>query len=373
MKIYNPFVVYGYISPEYFCDREYETESIISALRNGRNITLMSPRRMGKTGLIHNTFHHIADRFPESTCFYIDIYATESLADFVKLFGETVLGKLGNIAQKTIGTLTNILTHCKISYSNDVVLGGGKITLQFEKEDATATLSDIFAYLGQSDKECFIAIDEFQQIQEYPEQNIEALLRTYVQQYPLLHFVFSGSKNHMMSAMFDSPKRPFYRSTEKVSLHVIPEKSYYNFAAKHLASTMTVLSEEAFRHIYTMFDGHTWYVQYVLNKLYEKSPAVVDSDIIQQCITEIVKSNSEDYLRLFRLLTANQQQLLRAIAKERTVSAINASTFINKHSLKGSSSINKALAYLLNNEFVYYYEEGYKVYDRFMELWLNRL
>lgn len=226
MRIYNPFVVYGYISPEYFCDREYETESMITALLNARNITLMSPRRMGKTGLIHNTFHHITDRYPEATCFYIDIYATESLADFVKLFGETVLGKLGNIAQKTIGTLTNILTHCKISYSNDIVLGGRKITLQFEKEDATATLNDIFTYLGQSDRECFIAIDEFQQIQEYPEQNIEALLRTYVQQYPLLHFIFSGSKSHMMSAMFYSPKRPFYRSSEKVPLHVIPEKSY---------------------------------------------------------------------------------------------------------------------------------------------------
>ena len=48
----NPFLLYGYDGPEYFCDRESETKRIISALRNGRNITLLSPRRMGKTGLI---------------------------------------------------------------------------------------------------------------------------------------------------------------------------------------------------------------------------------------------------------------------------------------------------------------------------------
>ena len=72
------------------------------------------------------------------------------------------------------------------------------------------------------------------------------------------------------------------------------------------------------------------------------------------------------------MLTYNQQQLLRAIAHEGTVSSINASAFINKYNLKGTSSVNKALAYLIDNEFVYRYEEGYQVYDRFMNIWLTR-
>ena len=49
-ELENPFVVYGYVSPIYFCDREQETYDLITALSNGRNVTLMSPRRMGKTG-----------------------------------------------------------------------------------------------------------------------------------------------------------------------------------------------------------------------------------------------------------------------------------------------------------------------------------
>lgn len=53
-RITNPFLVYGYTGPDYFCDRKEDTQKLISALRNGRNITLMSPRRMGKTGLIKN-------------------------------------------------------------------------------------------------------------------------------------------------------------------------------------------------------------------------------------------------------------------------------------------------------------------------------
>lgn len=39
---YNPFLLSGYVSPEYFCDRVEETQKLISALRNGRNVTLIS-------------------------------------------------------------------------------------------------------------------------------------------------------------------------------------------------------------------------------------------------------------------------------------------------------------------------------------------
>lgn len=373
MMLNNPFVIYGYVSSDYFCGREEETEELISALRNGRNITLMSPRRMGKTGLIYNAFQRIGERYPDAKCFYMDIYATQSMADFVKVFGETVLGKLDNVIDKTAGVLTSVLTYCKISYSNDYLSGGGKVTLQFEKDDADVTLSEIFAYLGKTEHECFIAIDEFQQIAEYEDNNMEALLRTYVQRYPQLHFVFSGSKSHMMSSMFDSPRRPFYRSTEKLPLAVIPEDTYYAFASQKLSQTMTVMSEDVFHKIYDMFCGHTWYIQYVLNKIYEKSPAVVDDEIIGKCVCEIVNRNTEDYQKLYRLLTSNQQQLLMAIAKEGNVPAINASAFISKYRLKGTSSVNKALANLIENEFVYQYEEGYQVYDRFMTLWLRGL
>lgn len=366
-------MVYGYVSPEYFCGREIETDMLISALRNGRNVTLMSPRRMGKTGLIHNAFQRISEQYADAACIYVDIYTTSSLSDFVKVFGETVLSSMGGLMSKTKDVLSSVLSRCKLSYSNDVLLGEGKVSIEFKKDDADVTLSDIFSFLNNSGKECFIAIDEFQQIAEYKEGNVEALLRTYVQQYPLLHFVFSGSKSHMMSAMFDSPKRPFFRSTEKMPLGIIPEDAYYAFAEKHLQGTMTVISKEAFHRIYDMFNGHTWYMQYVLNKIYEKSPAVVDDDVIGRCVYEILLTCSDDYKKLYRMLTANQQQLLHAIAMEGSVAAINSASFISKYSLKGSSSINKALQYLIDNEFVYRYDEGYQVYDRFMNLWLQRI
>ena len=42
-KLVNPFIYQGYESPEYFCDREAETATLLSHLKNGRNVTLISP------------------------------------------------------------------------------------------------------------------------------------------------------------------------------------------------------------------------------------------------------------------------------------------------------------------------------------------
>ena len=87
MKPKNPFVSQGYISPEYFCDRQEETDLMLNHFENGRNITLVSPRRIGKTGLIKNLFYHIERQDRNAICLYLDIYATKNLQDFTEMFG----------------------------------------------------------------------------------------------------------------------------------------------------------------------------------------------------------------------------------------------------------------------------------------------
>lgn len=38
----NPFIITGYIKPEYFCDREKEAERIISKITSGENMVVMA-------------------------------------------------------------------------------------------------------------------------------------------------------------------------------------------------------------------------------------------------------------------------------------------------------------------------------------------
>ena len=43
----NPFIVGKYLSDEYFCDRVEETDFLRKQVQNGRNVALISPRRIG--------------------------------------------------------------------------------------------------------------------------------------------------------------------------------------------------------------------------------------------------------------------------------------------------------------------------------------
>ncbi len=366
-------MIYGYAGPDYFCDRKEDTQKLVSALRNGRNITLMSPRRMGKTGLIKNAFYQIHQETPEAACFYMDIFSTTCLNDFIILFGQTVVGKLDTLSQKALSTLTGFFRSCRIVFSSDPLNGTPQAALDFQPSQAQATLKEIFEYLEHSGKECYIAIDEFQQITDYPEKGVEGLLRSYIQFLPHIHFIFSGSKQHLMDEIFTSTKRPFYRSTEKMTLQPIPVEDYFLFANEWMNQGGRQLGRNLFQQIYQRFGGHTWYMQYILNRLYEQPQPTIDEKLIEECISDIIHSEIDSYQQLYGMLTENQSSLLRAIAREKIVTAINSSAFIKKYGLKGSSSINTALKTLINKEYVFKSDKGYCVYDRFMELWLQTL
>lgn len=369
----NPFVLFGYEGPEYFCDRETETEELVSTLRNGRNVTLRSPRRIGKTGLIHNAFYKMEQDYPDVKCFYVDLYATHSLDDFVVAFAKAVIGQLDTPAQKLENYVVNFFKSCRLYFSADPLTGAPKLGIDLVTEHSAATLEEIFAYIRRSGRECYIAFDEFQQITDYPEKGMEALLRTHVQQCTNARFIFSGSKQHLMSEMFTSPKHPFFRSTDKLTLDVIPEPAYYAFAKHWLQTVRTDLPEEVFHSVYQRVNGYTWYVQYILSRLYEMRPGVVTDAIVTESIEYIVQREQEDYRHWYNVLTTNQAQVLRAIAKEKQVAAPTAQAFIRKYNLPAASSIKRVIDYLNEKEYIYPSENGYTIYDRFMAIWLERL
>lgn len=370
----NPFLISGYLSPEYFCDREVETKLMADALANGRNLTLISPRRYGKTGLIHHLFHALNQDKPKLRTIYMDIFSTRTLDDFVTVFAESVIRELSSNTEKAIRNFGHLFKNLRPVVSYDALTGQPQLSVTLDKNsDTESSLHEVFNYLKQLPDRCYIAIDEFQQINNYPEKGTEALLRSYIQFLPNVSFIFSGSILHTMQDMFLSPKRPFYQSTQMLQLHAIEKESYFSFAEKHFKKEKLKLNKSSFDTIYNQFDGHTWYVQAVLNRLYAFRKDVTDETLIFEAINQLMEENSFYYQELLRAYSHVQVKLIEAIAQEKQVSQINAGEFISKYTLKNASSVNRALSKLVDNEVVYKSEQYYMIYDRLMGLWLSRL
>ncbi|WP_302803624.1 AAA family ATPase [Alistipes ihumii] len=371
MKPNNPFLVTGYHSPEYFCDRRQETETMIQALYNGRNVTLIAPRRMGKTGLVKNVFYKLREQEPDIVTFYMDIYSTQSLGDFIRLFASTVLGRLDSVPQKALGRVGKFIKSCRPVFTFDELTGQPKVTIDIVPSSEEATLREIFDYLRSSEKRCYIAIDEFQQIAEYPEKGAEALLRSYIQFVPNINFIFAGSKQHIMQQMFHSAKRPFYQSTQTQVIDRIARDEYYRFAADFFTRQGRKLAEETFGYLYDAFDGHTWYIQTLLNRLYGYA-GNPDIGMVDYAIGEVVAESTYTYENLLAAYPASNIRLLKAIAKAGCVREINSGDFITEYRLRAASSVNSALKRLIDREMVCKTADGYIVYDRFMAIWLRQ-
>ena len=369
----NPFVYQGYESPKYFCDREVETKTLLSHLKNGRNVTLTSPRRIGKTGLIKNTFYHLKEQEKDATCLYIDIFATKNLHDFIELLGVMVINEIVRKNASFIEKTISFFSALRPVLSMDPLTGEPSVSITVEPSKEDITIQSIFNYLNDSEQEVYIAIDEFQQIAEYPEKGTEALLRSYIQFAQHVHFIFSGSKFHLMAEIFGSPKHPFYQSTEMMGLKPLDSDVYYDFCLQFFKEKGGNIEKDIFEYLYNMFEGHTWYIQCIMNRLYEANTNVESTEQVNAAILSILAGREPQFESLSQFFTDNQFSLLKAIAKEGIVAQLTAGRFIKSHNLSGASSTKAALKVLENKELVYRKPEGYIIYDRFMDLWLKRL
>ena len=371
MKITNPFLTKGYIAPEYFCDRVSETEKIISAIENGRDLALISLRRMGKTGLIQHVIHQSRIK-SDYNVIYCDIYQANDLAEMTRLFGNSTFNQLEKTTDKMLKKLKQFFLGIASSVTINPITLQTDIDFRIENnEQAEITIQQIFSMIDKSAKPTLLVFDEFQQIEKFPENNVEAVMRTYIQQMNNVRLIYSGSSKHILSAMFFDRDRPFYQSTQLLELGKIETSEYIKFIQEKFTLGNIEINDLTTQKLLEFTRHHTYYVQYLCNRLFETGISIITEEVIIEKLTTILQENESYYYGFRNLLTEQQYLLLKAIGKEDGIAQPSSKKFINKHKLGTTSTINSAIKSLLNKELIFKEDGIYKVYDVFFSLWLK--
>ena len=154
----NPFALSPVIPDDLFCDRKTETETLIRYVTNGSNVLLMSPRRMGKSGLIHHVFNQPEIRKRYAT-FYIDIYETSTLEEFIQKFGQEIVRQLSRVGWGPLNGFLRSLASLRGVFSLDPASGMPSFSVGIgEITRPEMTLDEIFSYLENAGKPCIVAI-----------------------------------------------------------------------------------------------------------------------------------------------------------------------------------------------------------------------
>ena len=371
----NPFLITGYYSPDYFCDREKELNLLKKNIGGKNNTTLISPRRLGKSGLILRLFDDLKKEGNYSTL-YVDIFATRNIEDFIKAISDSILKEFPE--HTSVGRkFWNFIKGIRPIIRFDQISGLPQVEITYQNEaEKTETLRSLWQFLENQDKPVVIAIDEFQQIREYPQSNMEAILRTEIQHLHNVVCIFSGSKRNMMIDIFSNTKKPFYNSTSFLNLEKIDRKVYADFINFHFLANNYTISKDDIFYILEFTEGFTYHTQKICNKLYEnRKPDIVKDDILL-VINELLNENNIQYAQIKELLTTAQWNYLIAIAKGGKIRQPTAQEFIMKYKIGTPANSRRLLKALIDKDLILenlnIKWKYYQLYDVFLKHWLIR-
>ena len=369
----NPFILEPFKSKAYFCDREKETEEIIRNITNGRNTTLISPRRLGKTGLIFRVFDEMKERKLPYETIYCDISDTLSIEAFIKVISEAVVGRLGK--QQKITAFFKTLKSVRPLLGIDPLTGSPQVSFTFADDNQKqSTLKEVLGYLESYPQMVVLAIDEFQQIREYGDVNMEAILRKHIQHLHNVRFIFCGSKKHTMTDMFTNAKKPFYESTAFLYLSKLPIQVYSAFIKEKFALTGKTIDDDSIGFIIEWTKDHTYYTQRLCNEVFSLSGEAIGRKDIVTAIQTILDSERDRFQEIRRLVTRSQWKMLAAIAMEDSVSQITSAAFLSKYKISSGPTALRNIKALIDKELVLATTTengtGYSVYNVFLSRFL---
>jgi AAA+ ATPase superfamily predicted ATPase len=370
----NPFLTRGYIGPEYFCDRETEARQLKDALLNSRNITLYARRRLGKTALIRHVFHHLPKR---ATGIEVDLQTTNSMKDLLNALARAVVTQIsrnssfGKKLWEGIKTLRPTITY-------DELTGQPVVSLDTRSQTETVRyFEQVTELLAQSSGPVLIALDEFQQILAYPEENVEATLRSILQQVPQVTFIFSGSDQHLLSGIFSDTKRPFYLMSQLMKIGPIPADAYSSFIEGHFTRAKKQIQVDEISYILEWSKGITAAIQLICNRLWSRDVKSIKRSDVQDCLLQILGEYDEIFHVQYRRQSLKRKRLLKAIALADRVEQPYGQTFMQEFGFTNASSLRVTLHQLMDDQFVYEGQDGpdtwYEINDVLFARWLERL
>jgi len=374
MEQHNPFITTGYLGEEYFCNRVEESGTILSGLTNGRSITITSLRRLGKTGLIK----HVLSKLPEDyEGIYLDILPTENMNDFLNTFISAVMIAIPE--KSSAGEkLFEIIKSLRPYITFDPLTGLPQVTIDSRTVESPKQIGAILNHLETYPKKIIIAIDEFQQILNYPEANTDAWLRSIIQNLNNVRFIFSGSQQHLMAQIFSDPSRPFYNSTGFLKIGKIADAEYSAFIRNHFKKGRIEAGMEVINEILEWTQTHTYYVQLLCNRIYSTQCGNIVTETWKTEADRLIRENEPVFFRYRDLLTSQQWSLLKAIAHAEKAYSPTSKDFIARYSLGSPATVLRSLQALQLRDLIYsdYDKEGngyFGVYDLLFKKWIQRI
>lgn len=368
----NPFAYSNYVTGDSFCNREKEIVEMLKYAKGSQNVLLYSHRRQGKSSLIRQVFRQIKRKKLKIGAMHVELYGTISEKDFITRTFQC-LNQLESNFEKLLQSVNRALKSIRLNLSIDPETGGTTVSPSFEAVNEKNVLEELMNILSKYSQKnrIVIAFDEFQEVANYTEEGFEKRLRSYIQQHQNISYIFSGSQQHLITEMFNSNNRAFYKLAESFPLGKIETKDYIPWIQNLFSRKEVHLPVQLVETIVETFENHPMYIQNFLFHLWEKTDKKRFSpEIIKEIENAIVEKRSLEYTVLWETLSINQKKTLKLILLNEGSNLYNADA-LRSVTLKSASLVTKALSSLIKKEIIV--KNGfYMIQDIVFKKWLQK-
>ena len=370
----NPFVYGETVSGDNFCDRTREMKELVADIKNGQNVIIFSPRRYGKTSLIKQALRKV--KAQGILTFYIDVYPAINKGKFIEIYAGAISTGIPGGARQVVKKIKEYLPRI----IPKVVMDDQAFHLEFEFDrtgSVSPNIDDLLCAVNKEadrqNKSAVVVFDEFQEIANFDDDEIERKMRSVFQNHRNVSYIFMGSKTHLMRDMFNNPNRPFYKSGKHFPLGKIDHEELRLFAKKKFSDQDIVIGSNELNSILNNTECHPYYFQMLCNVLWElcMSNRMITEADIGKALDILVSRESSTYIAMWEELTIKQKNLMVALAKEESPEVFS-KKFLETYGLGPSSSIQKALKKLLKKELIQQENGSYIIYDLFFKKWIRR-
>lgn len=374
MKSINRPFVYGIsVSGDNFTDRIKETQRLKINFENGQNVILISPRRMGKTSLVRRV-QELVDATIVQTV-YIDIYDCRTEYDFYNKFATAIMKQTANKIDLALENIKQFLVRLtpKISFSpdstSDYALSLGITPKEYSPEEILQLPELIAQKIG---KHIVICIDEFQQVGEWTNSlTIQKRMRGVWQHQQHVSYCLFGSKQHMMTNLFQNKRMPFYQFGEPNYLKPIPTEDWIPFIQNKFSERGLEIAEHYIVKICDVVQNQSSYVQQLAWNVMLNTESVVSDEELNMGINDLLAQCTPLFIEQIGSLSSYQLNFLKAIIDGQH-NQWTSQEVLSKYNLGTKSNVSKMQKILVERDFVEQRNGGLYMSDPMLQLWLKQ-
>lgn len=368
-----PFIFGRIATDENFTDREKETEHLVNNFESLINTVIISPRRWGKSSLVHRAADIAMRADKNIRICTIDLFNVKTEEQFY-----TVLAR--KLIQGTSSRWEEAVENAKKFFSRlvpKISVGAGpgsEISIDFDWEEMKSNPDEI---LDLSERiaeakgvKIVVCIDEFQNIAEFEDPLFfQRRLRAHWQRHKKVSYCLYGSKRHMMMEVFTDSSMPFYKFGDIFFLNKIDTEHFIPFITERFSSTGKSITEDASRNIVSLADNHPYYVQQLSQLSWLRTSGQCDVETVVKAHLSLVEQLSLLFSNLMETLTFQQTCYLHAlIAGEKSITS--AETMYRYH-ISSATAASRSLKTLIKKDILDSTSGEISFQDPIFEYWLR--